>query len=76
MKQVIKVFLMCVLHRILWRFISQKTAGGLDTLLKLYKFGVINFDRFSSCALRIAGMDQDTTLPKGKSQIGSLLAFA
>ena len=55
---------------------TEDSAGGLDTLLKLYKFGVINFDRFSSCALRIAGMDQDTTLPQGESQINSLLAFA
>ena len=44
---------------------TEDSAGGLETLLKLYQFGVINFDRFSSCALRIAGMDQDNTLPQG-----------
>lgn len=42
------------------------SAGGLDTLVKLYQYGVIGFDRFSSCALRIAGMDQDTSIPQGK----------
>ena len=44
---------------------TEDSAGGLETLLKLYQFGVISFDRFSSCALRIAGMDQDSTLPQG-----------
>lgn len=45
---------------------TEDSAGGLDTLLKLYQFGVINFDRFSSCALRIAGMDQDLSMPQGE----------
>ena len=44
---------------------TEDSAGGLDTLLKLYQFGVISFERFSSCALRIAGMDQDNSSPQG-----------
>jgi hypothetical protein len=38
---------------------TPEVIGGVETLMHLYKCGVINFDTYAQCSLRSAGLYED-----------------